>query len=241
MNNITNNKKGVRVLAVDDEQGILDFVELGLQYEGFEVITANNGTRGLELALQERPALIILDLMLPGIDGMELCRRIRVFDDVPIIMLTAKDEVEDRVRGLNLGADDYLTKPFSFQELLARVRAVLRRKSSSNAETKGPTNTEGMPVEPKYVYNDLSLDPSSHEVQRDGRDIELTLREYELLLLFMRHPRQVLSRDIILEKVWGYDFVGDDNIIEVYVRYLRQKLGEPSLIQTVRGVGYIFK
>lgn len=233
-------KTATRVLVVDDEQGILDFIELGLTYEGFEVETTNNGSKGLELALQNRPDLIVLDVMLPGIDGMELCRRLRAFDDVPIIMLTAKDEVSDRIQGLNLGADDYLTKPFSFQELVARVRAVLRRRASPSG-TKAIVSPDGVSVEPPLKYEDLSLDPTSREVRRGNQLIELTLREYDLLLLFMRHPRQVLTRDVILEKVWGYDFVGDGNIIEVYVRYLRQKLGEPNLIQTVRGVGYIFK
>lgn len=229
-------KSAGRVLVIDDEQGILDFIELGLGYEGFEVLTADSGTKGLELALQEKPDLIVLDVMLPGIDGMELCRRLRVFDDVPIIMLTAKDEVTDRIQGLNMGADDYLTKPFSFQELVARVRAVLRRKV-------GPVTQNGAKKskESRLEFGDVLLDSTSHEVWRNGQLIELTLREYELLLLFMRHPRQVLSRDTILEQVWGYDFMGDGNIIEVYVRYLRQKLGEPNVIQTVRGVGYILK
>ena len=195
--------------------------------------------RGLELALQEKPDLVILDVMLPGIDGMELCRRLRTFDDVPIIMLTAKDEVGDRIQGLNLGADDYLTKPFSFQELVARVRAVLRRKGKTSHD--GSNSVDGKPVEARLEFGDISLDPTGHEVTRNNQAIELTLREYELLLLFMRHPRQVLSREVIIEKVWGFDFGGDDNIIEVYVRYLRQKLGEPSPIQTVRGVGYILK
>ncbi len=240
MSNKEKSKTAPQVLVIDDEQGILDFIELGLQYEGFQVQTATNGTKGLELALQNRPDLIILDVMLPGIDGMELCRRLRAFDDVPIVMLTARDEVADRVQGLNLGADDYLTKPFSFQELLARVRAVLRRRSGSE-NTRGAINPNGLSIEPPLEYADLTMDATSHEVKRNGQLIELTLREYNLLLLFMRHPRQVLSRDIILEKVWGYDFVGDGNIIEVYVRYLRQKLGEPNPIQTVRGVGYVFK
>jgi two-component system response regulator MprA len=232
-------KAAQTILVVDDEQGILDFTELGLKYEGFEVLTANNGTKGLELALQEKPDLVVLDVMLPGIDGMELCRRLRTFDDVPIIMLTAKDEVGDRIQGLNLGADDYLTKPFSFQELVARVRAVLRRKGKMGNDKASAA--DGKPMEARLEFNDVSLDPTSHEVRRNNQPVELTLREYELLLLFMRHPRQVLSREVIIEKVWGFDFVGDDNIIEVYVRYLRQKLGEPSPIQTVRGVGYILK
>jgi two-component system response regulator MprA len=232
-------KAAQTILVVDDEQGILDFTELGLKYEGFEVLTANNGTKGLELALQEKPDLVVLDVMLPGINGMELCRRLRTFDDVPIIMLTAKDEVGDRIQGLNLGADDYLTKPFSFQELVARVRAVLRRKGKTGNDKASAA--DGKPMEAQLEFNDVSLDPTSHEVRRNNQPVELTLREYELLLLFMRHPRQVLSREVIIEKVWGFDFVGDDNIIEVYVRYLRQKLGEPSPIQTIRGVGYILK
>lgn len=236
--------RALRVLVVDDEQGILDFISLGLEYEGFEVQTATDGSRGLEIAMHENPDLIVLDLMLPGLDGLELCRRLRAFNDVPIIMLTARDEVQDRIKGLNLGADDYLTKPFNFKELLARVRAVLRRRSTLGSD--GPTSqnkadANGLPVDPKLTFGDITLDPASHEVQRNGVTIDLTLREYELLLLFMRHPRLVLNRETILEKVWGYEYFGDSNIIEVYVRYLRHKLGEPNPIQTIRGVGYVFK
>ncbi|MBN9393118.1 MAG: response regulator transcription factor [Chloroflexi bacterium] len=249
MQNTTNktdnpaSNKALQILVVDDEQGILDFISLGLEYEGFEVKTATDGNRGLEIALHENPDLIILDLMLPGIDGLELCRRLRAFYDVPIIMLTARDEIDDRVQGLNMGADDYLTKPFSFKELLARVRAVLRRKIGGADTTTTQPKAEGLgqPVDRKLTYGDIILDPASHEVLRNGVPIELTLREYELLLLFMRHPRLVLNRDKILENVWGYEYLGDSNIIEVYVRYLRHKLGEPNPIQTIRGVGYIFR
>lgn len=238
------NNKAVQILVVDDEQGILDFISLGLEYEGFEVKTATDGHRGLEIAIHENPDLIILDLMLPGIDGLELCRRLRAFHDVPIIMLTARDEIDDRVQGLNMGADDYLTKPFSFKELLARVRAVLRRRKTGGAEntmTQPKAELSGQPVDRKLTFGDITLDPASHEVVRNGVPVELTLREYELLLLFMRHPRLVLNRDTILENVWGYEYLGDSNIIEVYVRYLRHKLGEPNPIQTIRGVGYIFR
>ncbi|MGZ3665058.1 MAG: response regulator [Ktedonobacterales bacterium] len=228
------------MLVIDDEQGIVDFIRLGMRYEGFRVEDASNGITGLDLALRLHPDAIILDIMLPGIDGLEVCRCLRESEatsDVPILMLTAKDEVRDRVTGLEVGADDYLTKPFSFEELLARVRALLRRQQRIAAA--------GGPGGRILRVADLTLDEAAHEVRRGDRVIELTATEYNLLHLFMTHPRQVLERHVILNRIWGYDFMGETNIIEVYVRYLREKIEDepsaPKLIQTVRSVGYVLK
>jgi two-component system response regulator MprA len=222
------------ILVIEDEERILQFLRRGLSYEGYRVETAVNGTDGLELAQQETPDLIILDWMLPelepGLDGLEVCRRLRVASDVPILMLTAKDSVADRVQGLDAGADDYLVKPFALNELLARVRALIRRSRSDEPEI--------------LAFDTLRLDTGTHQAFRGERVIELTAKEYELLELFLRHPRQVLTRDQIFDRVWGYDFGGESNIIEVYVRYLRQKSeddGESRLIHTVRGVGYVLR
>ena len=223
----------LRVLVIDDEPGIVDFIHLGLTYEGFQVLVAADGNDGLAQAQRTQPHLIILDLMLPGIDGLEVCRRLRHAGlNVPIIMLTAKDAVADRVMGLNEGADDYLTKPFKFEELLARVRAVLRRSPALS----------GTPLPGSDLrFETIRLDPLRHTVFRGERELHLTAREFDLLTFFMRHPSHVLTRDAILNGVWGYDFYGDSNVIEVYVRYLRQKLADPNVIQTVRGIGYVLK
>ena len=229
-----------RLLVVDDEQGIVDFIRLGMRYEGFRVEDAGDGVQGLDMAQRLRPDVIVLDIMLPGLDGLEVCRRLRASEatsDIPILMLTAKDEVRDRVTGLESGADDYLTKPFSFEELLARVRALLRRHQRIAAA--------GGPGGRVLRIGDLTLDEAAREVKRGERIVELTATEYNLLHLFMTHPRQVLDRQTILNRVWGYDFMGETNIIEVYVRYLREKIEDepsvPKLIQTVRGVGYVMK
>lgn len=230
------------VLVVDDQENIIEFIKLGLKYEGFLVEAAADGPQGLDAALRFNPDLIILDLMLPGIDGLEVCRRLRknpITQDIPILMLTAKDDVRDRIVGLDMGADDYLTKPFSFEELVARIRAILRRQQ----RTRGADGDA--PHEQILQFNDLQLNTSTREVKRGTREIELTATEYNLLHLFMSHPRQVLDRSTILARVWGYDFLGETNIIEVYVRYLREKIEDspstPRLIQTVRGVGYVLK
>ncbi len=219
----------LKALVVDDEPNIVDFIKLGLGYEGFEVRTARDGLSALTQAREHNPDIIILDVMLPGLNGLEVCERIRAQSDAGIIMLTARDEVQDRVTGLDHGADDYVVKPFRFEELMARIRAVLRRRGATR--------------QPVLTFADLSLDQDTHEVHRGDRLIELTPREYDLLKLFMFNPRQVLSKETILERVWGYDFEGDANIVEVYVRYLREKLDDipPRLIQTVRGAGYILK
>ncbi len=219
------------ILFIEDEAALAKFVKLELEYEGYEVTIAPEGLSGLSTAREKSPDLILLDWMLPGISGLEICRRLRqTGDKVPIIMLTAKDEVSDRVEGLDAGADDYLIKPFSIEELLARVRASLRRNQEDNTDL--------------LQFSDLTLNRSTREVYRQNRLIELTAKEFELLEYLITHPKQVLTRDQILERVWGYDFLGDSNIIEVYVRYLRLKLEanqESRLIKTVRGVGYVMK
>lgn len=220
-----------KILVVEDEEKLAHFIELELKYEGYEVTVANDGLAGLAAAREINPDLVILDWMLPGVSGLEICRRLRqTGSKVPIILLTAKDEVSDRVAGLDAGADDYVVKPFSIEELFARVRAHLRRTQEEK------TNV--------LQFGDLRLNPSTREVYRGDRLIELTAKEFDLLEYLIAHPRQVLTRDQILERVWGYDFVGDSNIIEVYIRYLRLKLeakDEKRIIQTVRGVGYVLR
>ena len=220
---------GEHILVVEDEQRIADFLRRGLTFEGFRVSVAGDGPAGLATARDDPPDLVLLDWMLPGLDGLEVCKRLRAASTVPIIMLTAKEAVPDRVAGLNAGADDYVIKPFAFDELMARIRAQLRR-TQPHAEIL-------------HVV-DLTMDTSTREVKRGERKLELTSKEYDLLELFMRHPRQVLTRDMIYDRIWNYDFGGESNIIEVYVRYLRQKMeagGEPRLLQTVRGVGYALR
>ncbi len=221
--------EAVRVLVVDDEPHIVDVVTLALRRTGYAVRGADDGPLALRLAREWQPHLVILDVMLPGLDGLQVCRRLRAQDDVPILLLTARGEVEDRVDGLDSGADDYLCKPFSVAELAARVRALLRRRGIEGGSL--------------LRWGGICVDTATREVWRDGRPVALTVREYDLLLYFMRHPRQVLTRQLILDAVWGYDFVGDDNVVEVYVRYLRTKLGDypPQLLQTVRGVGYALR
>ncbi len=220
-----------RILVVEDEAKLAQFIELELKYEGYEVQVAKDGLTGLTTARETNFDLIILDWMLPGISGLEICRRLRLTGDkTPIILVTAKDEVSDRVAGLDAGADDYVVKPFSVEELLARLRASLRRTQEENTDV--------------LQFSDLKLNRSTREIYRSDRLIELTAKEFDLLDYLISHPRQVLTRDQILERVWGYDFMGDSNIIEVYIRYLRLKLeaeGEKRLIQTVRGVGYVLR
>jgi len=220
----------MRILVVDDDPEIVSFVRRGLAYEGYKVDTAADGSEALAKAREKEPDLVILDIMMPGIDGLEVSKRLRQGSDVPILMLTAKGTVADKVTGLESGADDYLVKPFAFDELLARVRALLRRHQPREEET--------------LRFSDLSLNTATREVRRGNDPIELTAQEFDLLELFMRHPRQVLKRDLIYERVWGYDFEGESNVIEVYIRYLRSKLevrDKPRLIHTVRGVGYVMK
>ncbi len=219
-----------RILIIEDDEAILRFLRRGLAYEGYQVDTAVDGQSGLVLARDNPPDLVVLDLMLPGIDGLEVCRRLRAGGPVPILILTAKDTVNDRVQGLDMGADDYMVKPFNLDELLARIRALLRRSQPSRPQV--------------LRFSDLNLDTGTRQAQRGDRTITLTAKEYELLELFMRHPRQVLTRDMIFDRVWGYDFGGESNIIEVYMRYLRQKLevgDEARLLHTVRGMGYVLR
>ncbi len=219
------------ILVVEDEAKLAQFIKLELEFEDYEVTIASDGLTGLSTAREIEPDLILLDWMLPGISGLEICRRLRqTGSKIPIILLTAKDEVSDRVAGLDAGADDYAIKPFSIEELLARIRANLRRNRQQNTDL--------------LQFGDLTLNRATREVYRGKRALELTAKEFDLLEYLISHPRQVLTRDQILERVWGYDFMGDSNIIEVYIRYLRLKLEaqkEPRLIQTVRGVGYVLR
>lgn len=231
----------IKVLVIDDDNNTIEFIKLGLKYEGFQVESSDTGEDGLVAAQRLNPDLIILDILLPDLDGLEVCNRLRsnpTTRDIPILMLTAKDDVRDRVTGLQQGADDYLSKPFDFDELVARIRAILRRARHAPGQN-------GDADEQILTFEDLQLNTATHEVTKAGRPIELTSTEYNLLLLFMSHPRQVLDRLTILNRVWGYDFMGETNIIEVYVRYLREKIEDtpstPRLIQTIRGSGYILK
>ncbi|MER3433560.1 MAG: DNA-binding response regulator [Leptolyngbya sp. ERB_1_1] len=219
------------ILLVEDEVKLARFVQLELDSEGYQVTLAHDGMTGLSIARESMPNLAILDWMLPGLSGLELCRRLRsTGSKIPVILLTAKDEVGDRIAGLDAGADDYVVKPFSIEELLARVRAHLRRTQETHDDL--------------LQFEDLTLDRGTREVYRGDRLLELTAKEFELLEYLLSRPRQVFTRDQILEQIWGYDFGGDSNIIEVYVRYLRLKLEENQekrLIHTVRGVGYTLR
>ena len=220
-----------RILVIEDDSGVADALKRGLAYEGYVVDVASTGKEGLEAARERLPDLIILDVGLPDVDGLEVCRRLRSVDNqLPVLMLTARDSVLDQILGLDTGADDYLTKPFVFDVLFARVRACLRRHEACGNDV--------------LRYEDLSLDTATRMVRRGEREIRLTTTEYALLHLFLANPMRVLTRAIILEKVWDYDFDGNDNILDVYVRYLRSKLeeqGEQRLIQTVRGTGYVLR
>jgi DNA-binding response OmpR family regulator len=219
------------ILLVEDDPNLAQFVETELSLEGYHVTVAPNGMEGLSMAREMQPDLLILDWLMPGLSGVDVCMRLRSTGmQAPIILLTAKDEIPDRVTGLNAGADDYVTKPFSIEELLARVKAHLRR-----VHPESPDRLE---------FEDLTLNSITREVYRDRQLIQLTAKEFDLLELLMRHPRQVLTRDQILERVWGYDFMGESNIIEVYVRALRIKLEAghfKRLIHTIRGVGYVLR
>jgi two-component system response regulator MprA len=225
------------VLVVDDDDRLLSSVRRVLAYEGYRVLTASSGPEGLQLARDESPDLIILDVMMPGLDGLEVARRVQAGGGVPVLMLSARDRTEDKVAGLEAGADDYLVKPFAVEELLARVKARLRRRvpeATSNASMASSM----------LRFSDLVLDTAAREARRAERIIRLTSKEYDLLHLFMRHPRRVLPHTYILEQVWGYDFEGESNLVPVYVGQLRSKLeadGEPRLIHTVRHAGYVLR
>ena len=222
----------MKILVVDDERAVRDSLRRALELEGYEIELAADGNEALaRLESPDEPDAVILDVLMPGVDGLEVCRRMRsAGNTLPVLMLTARTEVEDRVAGLDAGADDYVTKPFALEELLARMRALLRRTSDESGET--------------LQFADLELNPGTREVRRGGRPIELTRTEFSLLELFMRNPRQVLTRSVIFERVWGYDFGFSSNSLDVYIGYLRRKTeagDEPRLIQTVRGVGYALR
>ncbi len=222
-------RRDARILVVDDEPTITEFLEIGLTYEGYSVRVAADGPTAIETARTFLPDVVVLDVMLPGLDGLEVCRRLRMESDVAILMLTAKGELEDRVSGLEIGADDYVVKPFKFREVLARIRAQLRRKRI---------------VLPHILQlGDLRLDRDTREVSLGSTLVQLTPREWELLELLMSHPRQVLSRETILNRVWGYEYIGDTNVVEVHISALREKLNDRARerIQTVRGVGYALR
>jgi two-component system response regulator MprA len=222
----------VRILVVDDEPAVRDAVDRALRLEGYDTQLAGDGRQALDALAERAPDALVLDVLMPHIDGLEVCRRLRATGDrTPVLVLTARDAVPDRVRGLDAGADDYLVKPFALEELLARLRALLRRTASADADEI-------------LRHADVELDPNEHTVRRGRRSVELTRTEFLLLELFLRHPRQVLTRTQIFERVWGYDFGPASNSLEVYVGYLRRKLelnGEPRLLQTVRGVGYVLR
>lgn len=220
-----------RILIIEDDQAIVRVLKRSLTYEGYQVDAALDGEEGIKEFKRIKPDLLILDWMLPGMDGLEVCDRLRAAEEnIPILMLTAKDNTQDRVFGLDAGVDDYMVKPFELDELTARIRALLRR-------TKADRSTV-------LEFADLQLNTSTRMAERQGRSISLTAKEYDLLELFLRHPRQVLTREVIFDRVWGYDFGGESNVLDVYIRYLRQKLeenGEPRLIYTARGVGYVLR
>ncbi|MED0876083.1 response regulator transcription factor [Bacillus mobilis] len=221
------------ILIIEDEESLADFLELELKYEGYKVDIQFDGRKGLEAALETNYDLILLDLMLPGLNGLEVCRRLRATKNTPIIMLTARDSIMDRVTGLDSGADDYLPKPFAIEELLARMRVIFRREEH---------------IENKHVssltFKDIQLQIESRTITKGNEEIELTNKEFELLLMFMKNINRVLTRDVLLDQVWGYDAMVETNIVDVYVRYLRNKLhsvDKEEYIQTVRGAGYIMK
>lgn len=219
-----------KIVVIDDDAKIRAMLVRSLSYAGYTVMAAEDGLKGWELVIKEKPHVVILDIMLPEMDGFEVCSLLKEQVDTAILMLTARDDVKDRVKGLDCGADDYLIKPFALEELLARVRVLLRRYQS------GEDNV--------LMFCDLKIDLDTYQVWRGERAIELTAREFELLSLFMKHPRQVLTREKLMDTVWGFDYQGESNVLEVYIGYLRQKLeeaGEKRLLQTVRGIGYVLK
>ena len=228
----------MKILVVDDEQAVRESLRRSLRFNGYDVLTASDGLEAVEAVRSENPELLILDVMMPNMDGLEVCRTLRSEGwDRPILVLTARDGVSDRVAGLDAGADDYLPKPFALEELLARVRSLVRRASADSIAAEAP-------VESKLSFEDLELDADTREVSRGGRAISLTRTEFSLLQLLMENPRKVLSRSKILEEVWGYDFPTSGNALEVYIGYLRKKTegdGDSRLIHTVRGVGYVLR
>ncbi len=225
-----------KILIIEDEKNLARFVELELQHEGYDTFACKNGREGLEVALEKDWDAILLDLMLPELNGLEVCRRVRQVKNTPIIMMTARDSVIDRVSGLDHGADDYIVKPFAIEELLARLRAVLRRVDLESEQNASKQTT--------VTYRDLTIEKENRVVRRSDEIIELTKREYELLLALMENVNVVLARDVLLKKVWGYETQIETNVVDVYIRYLRNKIdrpGEDSYIQTVRGTGYVMR
>jgi two-component system, OmpR family, response regulator MprA len=229
----------MRILVVDDARAVRESLRRSLAFNGYQVDLASDGQVALDAVTAQRPDAMVLDVMMPRLDGLEVCRRMRAGgDDLPILVLTARDAVSDRVSGLDAGADDYLPKPFALEELLARLRALLRRRSPDDIAAAA------MGASKPLVFGDLSLDPDTRDVRRGDRPISLTRTEFSLLELLLAHPRRVLTRAQILEQVWGYDFPTTGNALEVYIGYLRRKTeaeGEPRLIHTVRGVGYVLR
>ena len=223
-----------RILIIEDERKIARFLELELQHEGYDVETAGDGRNGLLKALTWKPDLIILDLMLPELSGIEVCRRLRHESDVPIIMLTAKDDVSDKVMGLDMGADDYMTKPFAIEELLARIRVGLKKHRMAAATAPAPN---------VLTAGNLVLDPTKYSVTMGDTPVSLTKKEFDLLKYLMQHKGEAVTRDALLSDVWGYDYAGDTNVVDVYIRYLRHKIDEPfgvKTLHTIRAVGYMF-
>jgi len=223
----------IRILAVDDESSLTELLSMAMRYEGWQVSTAASGNEAVKAAREVRPDAIVLDMMLPDFDGLEVMRRVRSEDpDVPVIFLTAKDAVSDRINGLTAGGDDYVTKPFSLEEVIARLRALLRRSGAATGRS-----------ESLLVVGDLTLDEDSHEVSRAGEPIQLTATEFELLRYLMRNPRRVLSKAQILDRVWNYDFGGQANVVELYISYLRKKIdaNRAPMIHTMRGAGYVLR
>jgi len=223
-----------RILVVDDEEHIVELIKFNLEKNGYKVITADNGKDALEIAKEQHPDLVLLDLMLPGIDGLEVCKEIRKeasISNMPIIMITAKGEELDKILGLELGADDYITKPFSVRELIARSKAILRRTTVKYEDNN-------------FKFGDITIDFQKHEVKKDGEKIELTLKEFELLEILIKNKGRVMTRDFLLDKIWGYEYVGETRTVDVHVRHLRQKVEKddknPVYIQTIRGIGYKF-
>ncbi len=237
---------GHHVLIVDDDEKIISMLRRSLAFEGYDVSTARNGVEALDFLLKSEVNLLVLDVMMPVLDGWEVCRRIRNSGSaIPILMLTARDEIQHRVHGLDVGADDYLVKPFALEEFLARVRALIRRSVQRSNHLDQET-VSGALVDAHVIlrFDDLEMDLDAREVMRDGRRLELTTKEFDLLHLFLQNPRRVLQRDFIMDKIWGFDFSGESNVLEVYVATLRQKTEEAGgrrLIQTIRGAGYVLR
>ncbi|MBQ8041425.1 MAG: response regulator transcription factor [Lachnospiraceae bacterium] len=224
-----------KILIVEDEAKIARFLELELKHEGYEVTHAADGRLGLERALQKDVDLVLLDIMLPGLSGIEVCRRVRMESQVPIIMLTAKDDVTDKVAGLDMGADDYMTKPFAIEELLARIRVTLTRHSGKN---------QGDVEKDELTFGALVLNTAAHSAFYGGDELALTKKEYDLLECLLRNKNVAMSREQLLSQVWGYEYMGDTNVVDVYVRYLRQKIDDKygiHMVETIRGIGYMIK